>query len=129
MLLTAQSQVKLWRTTLMHWVGTRGLPDVKGLPLPELGNACQKASLAPLAHASSVASMSATAAVQMAEAQLDVARAGLDLAKAQLRPPLSVSGSVGRTMVIGAHRAAANRVEASVTLTFSLPLYRSHRVA
>src|SRR3546814_1839111 len=27
MLLTAQSQVKLWRTTLMHWVGTRGLPD------------------------------------------------------------------------------------------------------
>jgi len=121
-LLTAQSQVRLWRTTLMHWVGMEMPPQIAGAPTPALKGTCEADA------ASRRASVQSTAAVQVAQSQLEQARAGLDLAEAQLRPTLSVSGSVGRRLGGDYGAPGTHRTDASVMLNFSMPLYEGGRL-
>ncbi|MBP6018351.1 MAG: TolC family outer membrane protein [Burkholderiaceae bacterium] len=125
-LLTAQSQVMRWRTTLMNWVGGRSLPQVAGEPVAGLDRVCaQTASVNPQEAAALV---SAASAVQVAEAQLTVARAGVDVAKSQERPTLSVDASAGRGLNSGSRRPGESAADATVMLNFSMPLYQGGRL-
>ena len=126
-LLTAQSQVQLWRTTLMYWAGTAVPPQVTGTPAAVLDGACLAAEATYRADDSG-APLQSVSSVQMAQAQLEVAQAGLALADAQLRPTLSLSGSAGRRLGSTPDNGDARSLDASVMLNLSVPLYQGGRL-
>ncbi|MFC4298942.1 TolC family outer membrane protein [Castellaniella hirudinis] len=126
-LLTAQSQVRLWRTTLMYWTGSATPPGITGAPAPALAGAC-RAGAAALTVGGAEATLQSSAAVQLAQAQLEVARAGLALADAQMKPTLSLTGSTGRRLGGSDGRDDGRNLDASIMLNFSVPLYQGGRL-
>ncbi|CAM5208052.1 hypothetical protein CDEF62S_01044 [Castellaniella defragrans] len=113
-LLAAQSQVRQWRTTLLHWVGGGVLPDVRGGALKGLKRACTAGTL----------SAGDAASIQVAEAQVAVARAGVDIAKAQRMPTVSVSVTSGHGLNAASRMPGESSVDTSVMLNLSAPLYQ-----
>jgi len=113
-LLAAQSQVRQWQSTLLHWVGGGVLPDVAGGPLKNLAKACSPGHL----------SAGDAASIQVAEAQVAVARAGVDIAKAQRMPTVSVSVSGAHGLDAASRLPGESSVDTSVMLNLSAPLYQ-----
>ncbi len=127
-LLTAQSQVRRWRTTLMHWIGGGTPPEVGGEPLAGLDGACAGAAAAMTAGGGPVAPLRDASSVQVAEAQLAVARAGAEVARTQLLPTLSVDATAGRALNDRSRTVDGRSNDASVMLNFSVPLYEGGRL-
>ena len=123
-LLTAQSQVRRWRTTLMHWVGASAPPEVGGGPLQGLDQACTDAAAVLAAGGSGPAApLRDASSVQVAEAQLAAARAGAEVARTQLLPTLSIDATAGRALNDHSRGTDGRSNDASVMLNFSVPLY------
>lgn len=129
-LLTAQSQVRRWRTTLMHLVGAATPPEVGGEPLEGLDQACVDAvAILAADDQGRLVPVRAASSIQVAEAQLEVARAGADIARKQLLPTLSVEATAGRGLNSRSRGLDGRANEASVMLNFSVPLYEGGRLS
>lgn len=127
-LLTARSQVQLWRTTLRYWAGTRALPRIAEPASPALEGACQAAAVSLASDSDAQQTLQSASSVQLAQAQLETAQAGLELADAQLRPTLSLSGSAGRRLGGGDNQDDGRNLDTSVMLNLSMPLYQGGRL-
>ncbi len=125
-LLTAQSQVMRWRTTLMNWVGSATPPQVAGEPAAGLDKVCARTAV--ISPQDAAIAVSAASAVQAAEAQLAVASAGADVARAQQRPTLSVDATAGRGLNSGSRRPGESGADTVVMLNLSAPLYQGGRL-
>lgn len=113
-----EAQAQRWWVRLMYLTGMKELPQIGGELPDALAQACSVANgtqaLLP-------------ASVLKAMGQRDLAKADLKAADAQLKPTLSVDGSLTRALAGGSRPAGYSAVDTRVMLNFSAPLYEGGR--
>lgn len=119
-LLTKRAQVRRWRNTLMHWVGTSEPPRVTGTPPPRLARACRRVD-------GRRASRQAVS-VRIARGKLSVARAAEDVAATRMRPTLKLNATASRGLGSHSQRIGESGTDLGVTLNASVPLYQGGRL-
>ncbi|QXZ09719.1 TolC family outer membrane protein [Comamonas sp. Y33R10-2] len=112
------AQAQRWRVRLMYLIGAKELPLVSS-ELP---------SALPLAcSASNGPDALLPAAVLKAIGQRDLAKADLKAADAQLKPTLSLDGSVARGLSNGSRPVGYSELDTRIMLNLSAPLYEGGR--
>ena len=109
-----EAQAQRWRVRLMYLTGLKELPSIGGELPGALPQACAAANgpeaLPP-------------AAVLKAMGQRELAKADLKAADAQLKPTLSLNGSVARGLNSNSRPAGYGEFDTRVSVNFSAPLY------
>ena len=112
------AQAQRWQVRLMYLMGLKTPPVISDDAPAQLPQACS---------AGLSAQALPTAAVLRAQGQRTQAQADLKAADAQLKPTLSVDGSLARGLTSSSRPAAYGAVDAQVMLNFKAPLFEGGR--